>query len=1473
MRRIDSGMIAKLARRLRARRRPVREPWFEDCAALAGSALFDAGFYLNTYPDVRESGVDPLEHYVRYGAAEGRDPGPGFSTTGYLQANPDVAAAGINPLRHYVEFGRAEGRDIAASTTRSSPDEPDTSGLNRRLVDSSGLFDAAHYLRQLEDNSAASASPLEHYLAVGATNRLAPCADFDPEFYLSVNPDVARSGMNPLVHYVRYGADELRSPSRAFDASWYWLDHLARSDSPEADPLVHYRAIGRRQALAVRESGAPVDRDAVVEACEFLLGTGSDKPVAVQRAGILAARVAALPLAERAFRRFVEIEPNSARGHAKLAQVLESQSKWWQAAESAATACSLVPANADWRFLLASLQERMGWHRLAIASYQEAISRKPGVPDWHYRLGYVLELVGDSVGAGAAYAKAVALDSKLEASRFGEGVFHAARGYWPEAAEAYQRQLRGHPADAQLHYRAGLAYDRAYDWEQAKERYCTAIALSPGVAYWHFRLGYVLERLEQWELAADAYTAALELSRKEVAYWHYRKGYVLAKAGLWEQACQAYMHFRPAPMMERAGGEAYRRLTARPDLIRALVNEDYSNWELHVALARQYERIDAWAQAAGAYAEAAARRDEHAPDLYSRLGVALCMAGRVEAACRAFEDMVVLRRPFGVDSRAYTRTAYQKMLVHYNEYRDCLSIKARTILYESYGGASTGDSPGAIFRHLVADPAYAGWTHIWVVEGRAVVPAEWRKLRTVVFVSKGSDLYLRYLASASHLVNNATFPPWFVRRDGQQYLNTWHGTPLKTMMKHIKGDFMGRKNTVRNLLQSTHLINPNQHTSDVLLRGGDIDGIFGGKVAETGYPRVDLMINAADKDKSAVLGCLGIADDRPVVLYAPTWRGTTFGDAVVEVDAIIQDLKALSSPKFHLVFRGHYSIASRIEELALPVIVAPFLIDTCELLAVTSVLVSDYSSILFDFLPARRPIICYAYDLEEFERERGLYFGMDALPWRLCKERSGLRECVEQSISLDVTSDPRYLEALREFCPHDDGRATGRVIEFFLNGDDSCVVDRYRDARNSILLYAGAFPPQGITASAINLLAGLDPRVDVVSLAIDPDAVASAPERMERFSRVPDAVQVLARFGSMLLNPEERWIRDHMNRRHFLPSARMWRIYKNAYRKEFERLFGTARFDALVDFDGYSIYWTSLFAFGARSSMRRTVYLHSEMESEYRTRFPSLAAVFSIMRDFDALVSVSPFAMRRNRESISRHGVDPSRFVACANVIQPEDIARKAALPLDDDIARFLEGGPTFLCLGRLSPEKGHAKLFEAFARVQELRPDARLLVVGDGPLRQSLERKVEALGLGRSILLAGPRSNPFPALRACQCLVMSSDHEGQPMVLLEAMTLGKPVIAVDIDGTRGLLAPNGYGMLVENSVQGLVKGFVDVLEGNSAAGSFDAYAYRTDALAQFESVVLGPGQVPARDVRTDADGSAGFGPAPGSVPHMRGVS
>ena len=109
------GIVSRIIGKPRRAGRAVQAQLEERVNILSRSPLFDAQWYVTTYPDVAVSGIDPVRHYLQYGAVENRDPGPGFSTEAYLVAHPDVAAAGENPLLHYVLHGEKEGRSVSAA--------------------------------------------------------------------------------------------------------------------------------------------------------------------------------------------------------------------------------------------------------------------------------------------------------------------------------------------------------------------------------------------------------------------------------------------------------------------------------------------------------------------------------------------------------------------------------------------------------------------------------------------------------------------------------------------------------------------------------------------------------------------------------------------------------------------------------------------------------------------------------------------------------------------------------------------------------------------------------------------------------------------------------------------------------------------------------------------------------------------------------------------------------------------------------------------------------------------------------------------------------------------------------------------------------------------------------------------------------------------------------------------------------------
>jgi CDP-glycerol glycerophosphotransferase len=391
-----------------------------------------------------------------------------------------------------------------------------------------------------------------------------------------------------------------------------------------------------------------------------------------------------------------------------------------------------------------------------------------------------------------------------------------------------------------------------------------------------------------------------------------------------------------------------------------------------------------------------------------------------------------------------------------------------------------------------------------------------------------------------------------------------------------------------------------------------------------------------------------------------------------------------------------------------------------------------------------------------------------------------------------------------------------------------------------MLFYNGHFPPNGITASFLNLMENLcRSSDDQITVAIDPLRINAESSWREKFNLLPRQVKVQNRVGSVVYSPEEKWIGARFSSRHDLDSEEMRGLFRETYRREYRRVFGNARFDAVINFEGYNVLWSALLDQGA-GGLRSVAYLHNDMVEEFQLKHMYLKSLFRLYHDYDKLVSVSERMCAVNRDKMSRmFGLNKEKFCACVNSIDVPTIIDNANAAVDGDLLHWFDAKYLFLTIGRMSPEKDHAKLINAFSRVHAVHPEARLMIVGDGPLRHVLNQQIIELGLERAICLAGQRENPFPLLRRCDCFVFPSNHEGQPMVLLEAMTLGKPIVATDIDGNRGVLEGD-YGMLVENSAEGLENGMTAFIDGRVECKAFDATHYAQQAVAMFHNVVMG---------------------------------
>lgn len=809
------------------------------------------------------------------------------------------------------------------------------------------------------------------------------------------------------------------------------------------------------------------------------------------------------------------------------------------------------------------------------------------------------------------------------------------------------------------------------------------------------------------------------------------------------------------------------------------------------------------------------------------------------------------------------KSKYQKKVNQYAQLYHSTSIKPHQILYQVRDGKSITDSPYAIFLGLNAHETFSNYQHIWVVDHPDTLvfyQEKFKVFQNVSFVIKESNEYLKALTESKFLINNATFPAYFTKKPQQIYINTWHGTPLKHMGFDVKNNLKGSQNTMKNFLASDYMISPNAHTTNIFKHAFKLDGLYSGEILEIGYPRIDLTINTTANEAREYLAEHLNLKKNPIILYCPTWRGKNVNDPENSLLNVFEEIKLLNQKLPHQVLvKVHpfvYSKAKEMPELK-PYLVPDFL-DTNQLMPAVDLMITDYSSIFFDFLVTDKPIVFYVPDLDKYQNERGVYIGLCALPGPVADNIQDVITLVSNESYKDADVQEKYAKFKHNFVNYENGSVTERLIEsVFLNQQDTSSKNASHHQKEKILLYPGGMKHNGITTSVINLLANINyDKYDVTVFTNNTNNV----EQLNNLQSLNDNVRIVLRRGPMIATFKELYQNEFVRQRGIYKSFEK-RLYPKAlFEREFRKIFGDSQFDYAIDYSGYAMFWSNLVL--ASGAKKKYILLHSDIKSDMertvkgkRPHYQNLKGVISLYQYFDKLVSVSEATKKLNQSNFGGLKLK-NRHIASRNTINIEKINQL----VDDDSDLFEKNGtpvlPTLtehgmeaiefsqddfkiVSVGRLSPEKGFDLLIKAVAELAPKYPQLKLYILGDGPLKGTLKSLVEQLGIQNHVYFLGQRRNPFFIVKRADVFALTSHYEGQSMVILEALTVGTNVLASDIIANRYVLEDEKYGMLVEKNEVDIAKGLEQFINGtNKDYAKFDAVAYNEETIQEFYSLL-----------------------------------
>ena len=515
------------------------------------------------------------------------------------------------------------------------------------------------------------------------------------------------------------------------------------------------------------------------------------------------------------------------------------------------------------------------------------------------------------------------------------------------------------------------------------------------------------------------------------------------------------------------------------------------------------------------------------------------------------------------------RTSYAEFVKEYQ-------LRDKTILYEAFGGRGMICNPYALFLYLLEKEEYQDYTHIWVLddfEDNRKQIEKYEKYPNVRFVKYKSKEYCKDLATVKYLVNNVSFPSYFLKREGQVLIDTWHGTPLKNMGFDIPGANISQGNTARNLLSADYIVSSGPYMTETAYKNSyKMQNLYEGTILEEGFPRNDKLFENNRAEIIRKLQSYGVnaEADKKIILYAPTWRGEQYRQPdtdlqdVYKLIQIIED--SIDTKEYQVLVKLHQIVYHYLKENQVELGDAqakfiPATMDTNEILSVTDVLISDYSSIFYDFMLTGKPILFYVPDAENFEDYRGLYYGFDNLPGPAVSSPEKVGELLKDIPAAVSSYQEKYAKARVQICPRDDGNVCRRIVDVMFDGKEPVnPVYLNKTDKVKLLVYAGDFSDAPETTAFYEFLNKVDfEHFDVTLIGNG----AKEEESAKKLNELSKEVRVLYWKRSYPATDEE-----YVCHKKFMKAeeTEVPEMLLDFYKRELRRILGMSKFDYAVVF-------------------------------------------------------------------------------------------------------------------------------------------------------------------------------------------------------------------------------------------------------------------------------------------------------------------
>lgn len=768
-------------------------------------------------------------------------------------------------------------------------------------------------------------------------------------------------------------------------------------------------------------------------------------------------------------------------------------------------------------------------------------------------------------------------------------------------------------------------------------------------------------------------------------------------------------------------------------------------------------------------------------------------------------------------------------------------IDEKMILLDSKNGKDLGGNILRIAQELSNNELYAEYD-LYISCNKNKFKELKRTLATYKIdrahiVKESGFKHFQLLAKSKFIFTDTSFPFEFVKKEGQIITNTWHGTPLKKMGRDIDGQAHTMSNVQKSFIISDYLLFPSDYMKNIMIKAYCLDNLYKGKILSSGYPRNSIFFYPEKGEE--LRNRLGFGK-KHVYAYMPTWRGTVSSvqsdEQILQVKQYLDELDKKFNEDEVLLVRLHPFVSNSIE-LNNYHHIQPFPngFEPYDILNMVDCLITDYSSVFFDFANSRKKIVLFVYDKDLYLDDRGIYVQMETFPFPQVYNVTDLLVAIRSEKEYD---DSEFRDT---YCKYDRADSAKIVCHQIILGKQILVEESVEhNGKDNVLMCGGPLAKNGLTTAFLNLLESIDNTKRNYFVLFVRNEIRRNPSRL---NMLPEWASIMVMNGFSGKTPLE-YAATFLYFKKDKMSKWIMKYVDRFFDRQYKSFLGECDFDYAIHYSGYGLQLINLFQ---NAQCKNIIFVHSDMIKEIETRHiqhePTIRRAYNtfyrvVPVTTDIYIPTIKLGQNEKNIMIVNNCQAYKRVIERGNEEILFDNDTLCTISIEELRNVLNSSNRKFINIARFSPEKGQFMLLDAFELYyNNVNKNSYLIIIGGhGVLYNDILEYIEKLNSCAHIIVIRSILNPMPILKKCDLFILSSLYEGLGLVILEADTLGVPVISTDISGPRGfMLEHNGY--LVPPNADSLYKGMIAYDRGEILPMNVDFEKYNEKAVEQFEEL------------------------------------